>query len=87
MTQTVGVRELKARLSEYLKLAHRGRRIVVTDRGREIASLGPVSEERRTLESLMAAGKLRWTGKKPAGLRGVRATGKSIAAAVIEDRR
>ena len=87
MTQTVGIRELKARLSEYLKLARRGRRIVVTHRGREIAALGPVSEERRTLESLMAAGNLRWTGRKPAGLTGVKATGKSVAAAAAEDRR
>lgn len=87
MRQTVGIRELKARLSEYLKLARRGRRIVVTDRGREIAALGPVSEERRTLESLMAAGNLRWTGRKPVGLKGVKANGKSVAVAVVEDRR
>jgi len=87
MTQTVGIRELKARLSEYLKLARRGRRIVVTDRGREIAALGPVSDEGRTLESLMAAGNLRWTGRKPAGLAGVKSTGRSVAAAVVEDRR
>ena len=87
MRQTVGIRELKARLSEYLKLARGGRRIVVTDRGREIAALGPVSDERRTLESLIASGNLRWTGKKPTGLKGVRASGKSVSAAVVEDRR
>ena len=87
MRQTVGIRELKARLSEYLKLARKGRRIVVTDRGREIAALGPVSDERRTLESLMAAGILRWSGRKPGGLRSVMANGKSVAAAVVEDRR
>jgi prevent-host-death family protein len=87
MAETVGIRELKARLSEYLKRARAGHRIVVTDRGRGIAALGPVSEERRTLESLMASGHLRWTGRKPAGLAGVRSTGKSVAAAVAEDRR
>jgi prevent-host-death family protein len=89
MTQTVGIRELKARLSEYLKLARGGRRIVVTDRGREIASLGPVSDDRRTLESLMASGDLLWSGKKPVGLKGVKVSGKrrSVAAAVVEDRR
>jgi len=87
VTQTVGVRELKARLSEYLKLVRKGRRIVVTDRGREIATLAPVTGERRTLESLILAGKLRWSGKKPTGLKGVKATGKSIAATVLEDRR
>lgn len=87
MKQTVGIRELKARLSEYLNLARRGRRIVVTDRGREIAALGPVSEERRTLESLMAAGNLHWSGRKPSGLKGVNANGKSVAVAAVEDRR
>ena len=87
MRQTVGIRELKARLSEYLRLARGGRRIVVTDRGREIAALGPVSDERRTLESLIASGNLRWTGKKPTGLKSVRVTGKSVSAAVVEDRR
>jgi prevent-host-death family protein len=87
MRQTVGIRELKARLSEYLKLARKGRRIVVTDRGREIAALGPVSEERRTLESLMAAGNLRWSGRKPGGLKGVKGSAKSVAAAVVQDRR
>ena len=87
MAQTVGIRELKARLSEYLKLARKGHRIVVTDRGREIAALGPVSGERRTLESLMAAGNLRWSGRKPSGLKGIKASGKNVAVAVVEDRR
>jgi prevent-host-death family protein len=87
MAQTVGIRELKARLSEYLKLARGGRRIIVTDRGREVATLGPVSDERRTLEALMAAGSLRWSGRKPSGFSGVKAKGESVADAVTEDRR
>ena len=86
MAQMVGVRELKARLSEYLKLAWGGQRIVITDRGREIAALGPVSAERRTLESLMAAGELQWTGRKPAGIKGIKSSGKNVATAVLEDR-
>lgn len=38
----VGVRELKARLSEFLQRAERGEVIRVTDRGRPKAVLGPV---------------------------------------------
>jgi prevent-host-death family protein len=38
----VGVRELKQRLSEYLERAARGERIIVTDRGRRKAVLGPL---------------------------------------------
>ena len=39
----VGVRELKQRLSEYLDHAARGERIIVTDRGRPRATLGPLA--------------------------------------------
>jgi prevent-host-death family protein len=39
----VGVRELKQRLSEYLDRAARGERIIVTDRGRPKATLGPLA--------------------------------------------
>lgn len=37
----VGVRELKNRLSEYLRLVRAGERILVTDRGEVVAELGP----------------------------------------------
>lgn len=39
--QTVGVRELKNRLSEYLRAVRRGERILVTDRGQVVAELRP----------------------------------------------
>lgn len=37
--KTVGVRELKNRLSEYLRMVRRGERILVTDRGEVVAQL------------------------------------------------
>ena len=37
----VGVKELKNRLSEYLRLVRAGERVLVTDRGEVIAELGP----------------------------------------------
>jgi antitoxin (DNA-binding transcriptional repressor) of toxin-antitoxin stability system len=40
----VGVRELKNRLSEYLRLVRAGERVLVTDRGQVIAELGPPGE-------------------------------------------
>lgn len=40
---SVGVRELKARLSHYLSRAAAGERIVITDRGRPYAELVPLS--------------------------------------------
>jgi antitoxin (DNA-binding transcriptional repressor) of toxin-antitoxin stability system len=46
--KTVGVRELKNRLSEYLRLVRRGERVLVTDRGQVVAELrrpgGPTPE-------------------------------------------
>jgi prevent-host-death family protein len=38
----VGVRELKARLSAYLRRAAAGERLTITDRGRPVAVLGPL---------------------------------------------
>jgi len=38
----VGVRELKAKLSEYLGLVASGEDVVVTDRGRPVARLVPI---------------------------------------------
>lgn len=40
---TVGIRELKSRLSEYLRAVRDGEEVLVTDRGRVIARLGPPS--------------------------------------------
>ncbi len=45
----VGIRELKARLSHYVKLAHEGESITVTDRGSPVAILAalPTAEADR----------------------------------------
>ena len=39
--ETVGVRDLKAHLSRHLKRVRGGARLLVTDRGRTIAMIGP----------------------------------------------
>jgi antitoxin (DNA-binding transcriptional repressor) of toxin-antitoxin stability system len=44
--KAVGVRELKNRLSEYLRLVRNGETVLVTDRGAVIAELGPPGESR-----------------------------------------
>lgn len=46
--ETVGIRELKAKLSEYIRKASSGEIVQVTDRGRVVAQLrgpGPTPEE------------------------------------------
>jgi prevent-host-death family protein len=57
VTTRVGIRELKAKLSHYLDRAAAGETIVVTDRGRAKASIGPLSVEDR-LEQLIRDGKV-----------------------------
>ncbi|MDJ0765817.1 MAG: type II toxin-antitoxin system prevent-host-death family antitoxin [Myxococcota bacterium] len=50
---TVGSRELKTRLGTYLKLVQRGVRLIVTDRGRPVAELRPLSRTAADLDSVM----------------------------------
>jgi prevent-host-death family protein len=57
MSETVGVGELRQNLSKYLRRVERGERLVVTDRNRPVAELGPVSRG-GTLDRLIAEGKV-----------------------------
>ncbi len=83
----IGLRELKARLSEYVSRCRDGEHIIITDRGREVAELVPLSPARRTMNKLRETGRVRWNGGKPKGLRGVTVRGKPISETVLEDRR
>ena len=84
---TVSVSDFKAHLSAYLERARMGERVVVTDRGREIVEVGPLSPERRCAQELVAGGRATWNSAKPAGLRGVRVGGPPVSSTVLEDRR
>jgi len=84
---TVGIKELKAKLSSYVGKAGRGEEVVVTARGREIALLVPITKERRALKHLSETGEARMPKGKPAGARGLRIRGKSLAQTVLEGRR
>jgi prevent-host-death family protein len=88
---TVGIRELKTHLSRHLKRVRAGARLVVTERGRSIATISPVDAPADTdwAHQLVATGRARWNGSKPAGgrrpatLKGTR----TAASVVVEDRR
>ena len=41
LMKTAGVREVKDRLSEFLRMARSGEEILITDRGEVVARLGP----------------------------------------------
>lgn len=82
----VGVRELKARLSEFLDRAARGEVIRVTERGRPKAILGPLSGELR-LQQGIAEGWIRpGNGTRPAPLRRRFRIDKTIQELLDEDR-
>ena len=87
----IGVRALKDHLSEYLRRAGQGERIVVTDRGEPLAALTPVEEtdEVRWGWGLVRERLAGWSGGKPRG--SARATllkgKKTTSEMVLEDRR
>jgi prevent-host-death family protein len=87
--RSVGVRDLKARLSEYLRAVKRGESIEITERGKVVARLIPATaslDER--LHATVAAGLAEWSGKPlppaPAGPR-VRAD-KTVSEILLENR-
>jgi len=88
---TVGIRELKAHLSRHLRRVQAGTRLVVTERGRAIATIQPVeaAPDLEWAHQMVAEGKASWGGGKPSGLHPrVRLKGKkTVSDAVIEDRR
>ena len=87
---TVGVRELKNKLSRYLREVKHGRSLTVTERGRAVAILTPADNDPdvRTVRELTKRGIGSWRGGKPKGAsRPVIIKGKTISKIVLEERR
>lgn len=84
---SVGIKELKAKLSNYIDLVEHGEEVVVTERGREIAVVIPITPERRALSRLAKEGKARSGTGKPLGATGITIKGKPLSATVLEERR
>jgi prevent-host-death family protein len=93
--ETVGIRELKNKLTYYLKLTKEGNKIVVTDRGTPVAVIQSIDriknntsvEER--LATLAKRGMVRLPqrrGKLPP-FKSVKAIGKPASEIIIEERR
>lgn len=55
---TVGVAELRQNLSKYLRAVARGERLLVTDRNRPVAELGPPPSTGEALDRLIAGGRV-----------------------------
>ena len=62
----VGVRDLKARLSKYLRQVSQGQTVIITDHGRPVGRLSPVDQPLdERLKALQDAGLVAWNGQKP----------------------
>jgi prevent-host-death family protein len=85
----VGTRELKSKLSEYLRRVKAGETIIVTERGRTIGQIIPVKPTLdEKLRTLVDAGLAEWNGRKLKARkpRAVNRGEKQISDLVSEDR-
>jgi len=86
---SIGVRELKDKLSATLARVRRGATVTVTDRNRPVAVIIPArsADEEELVRTLAKSGRLAWSGGKPRGLRKAPdVRGPSVSDAVVEDR-
>ncbi len=90
----VGIKELKNRLTLYLRRVKQGEEVVVTERGRPVALIQrlqsaerPVSLEAR-LARLAARGVVTLPTRRPArNIRPAKVAGRPLSRLVLEDRR
>jgi len=86
----VGVRELKAKLSEHLARVKAGATLTVTERGRPVARLVPVEEVEipAHIKAMIERGEVRWSGQRPLPHRPIpMAPGGPTAAQMISEGR
>ncbi len=86
---TVGVRELKAQLSKYLRQVKAGRTIVITEHGQPVGRIVPAEESLDDrLHAMVKAGLAQWNGKKLKPMKPVARTrgSRTVSDLVIEDR-
>jgi prevent-host-death family protein len=90
MSETeVGIRDLKAQLSKYLRRVKAGYTVLITERGKPVGRIIPVDQPLEArLQAMVEVGLLRWSGKRlqlgepAARVRGAR----TVAELLLEDR-
>ncbi len=87
---TVGTRDLKNNLSQYLRRVKAGETIIITERGKAIGQImpAPITLEEK-MKALAAAGFLEWSGKKlkPHKPTIINTSNRLISDLIVEDRR
>ena len=62
---TVGIRELKAHLSSYLRQVKSGNSVIITERGKPVGRIVPISPSLEVrLQDLVEAGLAAWSGQR-----------------------
>lgn len=87
---TVGIKELKNKLSEYLNQVKDGQKLAVTDRGKIVAIISPPADSTISddVAALLRAGIGKWSGKKPEGSTvPFKNTGDKLSDIVMNERR
>ena len=63
---TVGIRELKAQLSRYLRQVAQGDTVVITDHGKPVGQIMPIAEDLDArMKRLVETGVVAWSGRRP----------------------
>ena len=86
----VGTRELRNKFSEYLRRVKKGQTIIVTERGKVVAQLGPARQSvEERIWAMVDAGLADWNGEKPKPHtpKIINKSGRLISDMVVEDRR
>ena len=91
---TVGVKELKDRLTHYLRHTKRGEEVVVTERGKPVAVLQPLAARQSgaslevRLAQLADEGLLSLPRRKPARrVPKIRSRGRPLSRTILDNRR
>jgi prevent-host-death family protein len=89
VAETVGIRELKTHLSQYVKRVKAGATVVITEWGKPVGRIVPMAPSTGTrLQTLTESGLVAWSGRRlglgaePAQVRGDR----TVADLLLEDR-
>lgn len=89
MEETAGIRDLKVRLSSYLRRVKKGGTVLITERGKPVARIVPVKESPEDrLAALQQAGLLDWNGHHLGRVQPVTRVSRKqdVATLLIEDR-
>ncbi len=89
MQTTVGIRDLKARLSHYVRQVKSGETVIITERGKPVGRIVPIEKSLdEKMQELVDSGFMTWSGKKIKSSKPVARTkgDKTAAQLLLEDR-